>query len=267
MVNRPGRPLVTLLTDFQCADEYVAAMKGVLLGRCADATIVDMTHSIAPGDVRRAALVLAAAVPYFPTATIHVAVVDPGVGTDRAALLVDTGERLLVGPDNGLLSIAAGDSTIVYRLDRSEFFVNPVSRTFHGRDVFASVAGYLAAGAVPADVGTPVSEFQRLVMPTVAVAADAVVGEILFADAFGNLVTNIGTADVGDGPHEVDVGGTPVGAIRRTYADAAAGELVALFGGTGRLEIAVCQGSARDRLQACSARGTQVRVRAARRGD
>ena len=139
-------PLVTLLSDFGTRDGYVGAMKGVILSRAPRARVVDLTHDIAPQDVRAGARALRQAVPWFPSGTIHVAVVDPGVGTSRRPLLVRSQGQLLVGPDNGLLSLAAATDAEAWVLDRPELFLDELSATFHGRDVFASVAGHLAAG-------------------------------------------------------------------------------------------------------------------------
>jgi len=262
---RNDRPIVTLLSDFGSDDEYAAVMKGVVLSRCRDATVVDMTHAIPAGDVVRGALVLADAARWFPIGSIHVAVVDPGVGTERAPLLIDAGDRLYVGPDNGLLSLAARSNARAYRLDKQEFFAKPVSATFHGRDVFASVAGHLAAGRNADDVGTPVPDCRRISLPPARREGDTILGEVLYVDSFGNLITNISARDMAEfgDRSEVEVGELQVGRLQRTYADAATGSLLALVGSTGRLEIAKARGRAATALPAESAVGTPVRVRRA----
>jgi S-adenosylmethionine hydrolase len=256
------RPIVTFLSDFGERDQYVAAMKGVVLDRCREATLVDMTHEVPPGDVLRGALILAGSSCWFPAGAIHVAVVDPGVGTDRAALLIESADRFYIGPDNGLLSLAAGSASRIHRLDADEFFVHPVSSTFHGRDVFASVAGHLAAGRKPAELGTAIGGYHRIELPAVERAADSVAGEILYADAFGNLVTNIGAGDLaalGADPI-VDIAGGRRVRLCRAYADARSGALVALIGSTALLEIAVTNGSAQAALVDAASPGTRVRV-------
>ena len=256
------RPVVTFLTDFGSVDEYVGCMKGEVLRRCRDAVLVDLSHGIEPGDVLRGALALQAAVPSFPEGTIHVAVVDPGVGSSRRALVVDCGTYRLVGPDNGILAPATTADASVYVLDRAEFFAAKISRTFHGRDVFGPVAGHLAAGRPARDLGTPVADMVTLSLPTARRAADGVVGEVLYADRFGNLVTTIASPDLaglGAAP-EVTLGDVVIGRLRATYSDGAKGEVVAVVGSTDRVEIAVVEGSARERFGARGGRGTRVHI-------
>jgi hypothetical protein len=230
-------PIITLLTDFGTADGYVAEMKGVLLSGAPTATVVDLTHEIPPQDVEAARLALARCWRRFPPGTVHVVVVDPGVGSARAALAVESAGRLLVGPDNGVLSPAllAGDATVV------ALPVPPgASATFHGRDVFAPVASRLAAGEPVASLGAPwptaivrrTPEAHRLLDGTVQ-------GQVLTVDRFGNLVTNL-TARTGGA---VLVGGLRL-AVRRTYADVHEGEPVALVGSSGFVEIAIRAGNA-----------------------
>jgi len=258
------RPCVTLLTDFGTRDGYVGAMKGVIVSRCPTVTIADLTHDVEPQDVLGGALALAASAPWFPAGTIHVAVVDPGVGSARRPLLLEDDGALYVGPDNGLLSLAVPQPRTIYVLDRSDWFQAPVSATFHGRDVFASVAGHLAAGVAPARLATPIEDFQRLFLPAPRVTAVGCEGEIVHCDRFGNLVTNVTAADLstaGDGCR-IEVAGKVIDGVSRTYADAALGALVALVGSSGRLEIAVRDGSARARLALERPLATPVRVTA-----
>lgn len=256
------RPVVSFLTDFGSADEYVGVMKGQVLRRCREAVLVDISHDIDPGDVRRGALALANAVPHFPDGTIHVAVIDPGVGSERRALVVDCGSCLLLGPDNGLLSVAMSAGARAYVLDRAQFFAPQVSATFHGRDVFAPVAGHLAAGRVVQELGSPVSEVQLLRLPVPRSVEGGVVGEVLYSDRFGNLVTSIdrGRIESLDCDACVMLGDVTIGSIRCTYADAPADTLVALVGSTDRLEISVVGGSAAARFGPRGARGTRVQI-------
>lgn len=259
MGNSPS-PIVTFLTDFGSADEYVGCMKGEVLKRCRDAIFVDLLHGVEPGDIVRGALALAAAVPHFPVGTIHVAVVDPGVGSERRPLAVDCGAYTLVGPDNGILSLAMSPDAIVYELNRDEFFAKRVSTTFHGRDVFSPIAGHLAAGKTAGELGSPVADLVTVDLPHPVRAKDGVVGEVLYADRFGNLVTSLTRADLAaaDADAVVTLGDVAVGPLRTTYSDEAPGGLIAVVGGTDRLEIAVANGSARDRFGPRGARGTRV---------
>lgn len=245
-----ARPIVALLTDFGTRDAYVGAMKGVILGVCPDVTIVDLTHEIAPHDVRGAARTLAACHPYYPAGTIFVAVVDPGVGSARRAIAVDAGDTRLVGPDNGVLSAVLEThrpKKIVELTDRR--YQRPtVSRTFEGRDRFAPAAGFLAKGVALALLGRGLTEYVRLEWPQPAVTEAGIDGEVESVDRFGNLVTNVPRAAVErllrDGPIDVHAGGLAVPRLVATYAEAPAGEACALFGSTDHLEIAVNGGSA-----------------------
>ena len=239
------RALVTLLTDFGTLDGYVGAMKGVILSRAPDATLVDLTHDIPPHDVWSGAWALREAARSFPAGAIHVAVVDPGVGTARRPILVEHAGQVFVGPDNGVLSLASSGGRARH-LDRSELHHPQVSRTFHGRDIFAAVAGHLAAGLPPADCGTPIADWLRLEELAPSSAANGVRGAVIHVDRFGNLVTNITTLAAGA---RVEVEGGPSAVpLRATFGDVAPGEWVAYLGSSGRLELAVREGSAAARL-------------------
>lgn len=252
-------PLVALTTDFGTEDPYVGVMKGVLLGICPHARLVDVTHGIPPQDVVAGRLALEAAVPYFPAGTIHLAVVDPGVGTGRAAIAVRTPRAVFVGPDNGLFSfLAEADLLEVRRIENRDYVLHPVSRTFHGRDVFAPAAAHLAAGVALSRLGTPVSAPNRLPLPTArTVEGGAVVGEVLTFDHFGNAVTSVRSADLPPDACRVVVAGRTCPLVS-TYAAVADGEPLGLVGSTGRLEVSVRGGSARRELGL--RRGTAVRV-------
>jgi S-adenosylmethionine hydrolase len=261
-VGAPPSPIVTFTSDFGSFDEYVGVMKGEVLRRCRDAVLVDLSHDIDAGDVLRGALILEAAVSHFPPGTIHVAVVDPEVGSSRNPLLVDCGDYILVGPDNGLLCAAMTDDAKVYILDQSEFFLPHVSSTFHGRDLFAPIAGHLASGRLPAELGSVTTDLCKIAISAVQSVEDGAVGEILYADRFGNLVTNIARGDLPAIPSSltVTVGDVEIGEIRRTYSDGDSASLIALFGSDDRLEIAVVGGSAAARFGSRAARGTRVQV-------
>jgi S-adenosylmethionine hydrolase len=256
-------PHITLTTDFGEESPYVAAMKGVILAINPTARLLDLTHQIAPQNLRHAAYFLKESIPYFPAEAIHLVVVDPGVGTERALLYVDTGEHRLVVPDNGCWTplVPPGARPQVRRLAEPRFWRQPVSSTFHGRDILAPVAAALSRGTAPEVLGPVVDDWVRLILPAPHQNADTWDGEVLFVDHFGNLITNIpGSAVFRDDARtaEVEVDGRPVPRLARTYGEAPAGTLVALVGSAETLEIAVTQGSAARMLGAGA--GTPARV-------
>jgi len=259
-------PLISLTTDFGAGSPYVAAMKGVILGINPAARLVDLSHDVPAQDVPHAAYLLAAAVPYFPASVLHVAVVDPGVGSARAVLYVEVdGHRLLV-PDNGCWTLLVREGSpppLVYRVSEPRFWRQPVSATFHGRDIFAPVAAHLSLGLAPQALGPPAAEWVVLPQRPPRIEADRLAGEVEFMDHFGNLITNIPGPDftaLAGRPVRIQVAGQDVPRRVRTYADAEPGSLVALVSSSGRLEIAVAQGSAARQLQARV--GTEVTVTA-----
>ena len=259
-------PLVTLTTDFGAASPYVAAMKGVILSVNPDARLLDLTHSIPPQDVRHAAYFLARAAPYFPAGTVHVVVVDPGVGSGRAALYAEAGGQRFLAPDNGCLTDvlrALGGPGQVRHLTEKRFWRDAVSATFHGRDIFAPVAGHLTRGTDPAELGPLAEEWVRLPAAAPRPAPGGWVGEVVFVDDFGNLITNLTGEHVPGAPAAVFLDERELTPLRwvRTYAEAAPGECVCLFSSGGDFEIAVVNGSAARQLAAGV--GTAVRVRTA----
>lgn len=235
------RPLVTLLTDFGTADGYVAEMKGVILAAVPDATLVDASHDVAPHDVECGRLALARYWRRFPPGTVHLAVVDPGVGSDRAALAVESDGRYLVGPDNGLLSpalLVAGARVVALPVP------SRAAPTFHGRDVFAPAAAALAGGTALDALGHPVHAPQVRRTPEARRLADgSIAGEVIAVDRFGNAITNLLSRSGGD----LTVAGRTL-AVRRVYADVAPGAPLALVGSNGLLEIAVRDGNAAQQL-------------------
>ena len=257
-------PIITLTTDFGSRDPFVGIMKGVILGLAPSARIVDLTHAVPAQNILAGAHLLASAARWFPQGTIHVAVVDPGVGTRRRALAVETADAWFVGPDNGVLSLALPARTVMRIIDvsRSPYRLRPVSRTFHGRDVFAPVAAALAGGVDPALVGPAVTTMERLRLPRPSRRGNALVGAVLWVDGFGNATTNIGAADLaragfrGSGL-SITIAGHVV-PFRSSYAAVPPGRAVALVNSTDRLEIAVNAGSASVELGACA--GVAVRV-------
>ena len=261
---RVPRPVIALLTDFGLSDHYVAAMKGVMLGIAPDATLLDITHGIAPQDVLGASLELEAVSPYLPDGTIVVAVVDPGVGTSRRAIAVDAGRLRLVGPDNGLFTLMTDGLPDVHAVElaNSRFLRPASSRTFEGRDRFAPVAAHLAVGLPLDELGPPARGLVRLDVAAPVVRADAIDGQVLRADHFGNLLTNIrrSALDALAPACDVLVAGHRL-RVSATYGEGEPGALMALVGSTERLEIAVNGGSAASVLGLGRGAVVSVRVR------
>jgi S-adenosylmethionine hydrolase len=254
--------LITLTTDFGAGSGYPAQMKGVLLSALPDARIVDISHEVAHFDVLGAALLLEACVPWFPRDAVHVAVVDPGVGTARRALcVVDAEGRRLVGPDNGIFTPFLGAGARLYALADREVLPEPRSATFHGRDLFAPAAAFLARRGAPERLGPAVSDPVRLDWPEPTAGPGAVEGQVLAADPFGNLLTSIRASHLGPaGPAAVRRAMVDGRSARwvKTFGEGAAGELVAMLGSGGRVEIAVREGSAAAALGGI--RGKPVRL-------
>jgi S-adenosyl-L-methionine hydrolase (adenosine-forming) len=236
-------PIITLLTDFGSADSYVAEVKGVLLSRAPTATLVDVAHDVPPGNVRAAQYLLARVWPRFPAGTVHLVVVDPGVGTSRRALAAQAGGHGFVGPDNGLFTPLPDDVRFV-----ALPILRDASPTFHGRDVFAPAAARLAAGARLDDLGTAVSDVIRAPLAVPRVSDSAVIGEVVYADRFGTLISNIPKELVRSGA-AIKVDDTAAGPLRRTFGDVASGKVVAYVGSGGTVEIAVRDGSASSVLR------------------
>ena len=250
------QPIITLTTDFGSRSPFVAAVKGVILCINPDARIIDLSHEIPAYDIRHAAFFLADALPYFPPGTLHVVVVDPGVGGDRDILYVAVAGQRLVVPDNGcwtLLAEGHAQPLRVIRVTEPRFWRPIVSPTFHGRDIFAPVAAYLSLGVNPAQLGPITTKWHQLAWPTPARRGDGITGEVIFVDGFGNLITNISSAALAAGgtrPVRINLGTTPVPRRVRAYSEAAPGELVALISSNGLLEVAEVRGNAAQRLSA-----------------
>lgn len=257
-----ARPVIALLTDFGLKDHYVGVMKGVMLGICPDATLVDITHDIPPQDIAAAAEELAAARPYFPPRTIFLVVVDPGVGSTRRAIAVECGGQLFVGPDNGVLSAVTRDEEPWrgVELSNPQYWRLEMSRTFEGRDRFAPAAAWLATGVEITALGPPIDHAVRVDVAAPRRDGTTIEGRVRRVDRFGNLVTDIPAADIAGIAHpQVEIGGRLIDRIVHTYADVPAQSLCALVGSTGFLEIAVNGGSAAAALE--RARGAPVRLR------
>jgi hypothetical protein len=255
-------PIVTLLTDFGVESTYPAQMKGVILERCPEAMPVDLSHGVPRHDVRTASFMLAASVEAFPDGTVHVAVVDPQVGTPRRVLAATHRGSHFVAPDNGLLTVVLrngcrkGDpegTPAVVSVENASFFRTEVSSTFHGRDIFAPVAAAMACGTELEELGPRVDDYRRIDMPSAEADGGEIRGEVLYIDPFGNLVTNIPATELeGIAPAEprVRVAGAVIDDLSRAYSDVPAGMLLAYVGSAGLLEVAVNRQSAATRLGA-----------------
>jgi S-adenosylmethionine hydrolase len=249
-------PPITLTTDFHHGSTYVAAMKAVILTINPAATIVDVTHDVPPQDVRRGARVLDEVTALFPADTIHVAVIDPGVGTDRGIVYVRIGRQQYVCPDNGLLALMARRTppSQIIRLTEPGYWLQPVSATFHGRDIMAPVAARLSLGLEPSLLGETQAGLLMLDWPEPTQSPGRIEGRIEEIDSFGNLISNISELLLAEVPHDhrttVETCGRKVQGIVRTYGERSPGELVALVGSSGWLELAVVNGNAADDLAA-----------------
>lgn len=247
-------PIITLTTDFGQTDHYVAQMKGVILGLTPHAVLVDVTHEIPPQDVRRAAFLLTELADAFPPGTIHVAVVDPGVGSERNILAARADGQIYIAPDNGLLSILLQDRRVdeIVTVQNKRYRRPAVTATFHGRDIMAPAAAYLANG-VPIDELGPRFEGStvRLLNSVPTVSETVIAGSVTWIDRFGNIFTNVG-AELLDGRDpqrvRVSVGEHAISRLRRFYAEVPVGDALLLIGSSGRLEIAVNGGSAAERF-------------------
>jgi S-adenosyl-L-methionine hydrolase (adenosine-forming) len=251
-----SRPLITLLTDFGTRDAYVASMKGVILCLNPEAVLVDLTHQVPPQDIRAGALNLAAAMPYFPPDTIHLAVVDPGVGSPRRALAAHGRGCFWVGPDNGLFHLVFRQASAlnIVSLENPAYFRPPVSATFHGRDIFAPVAAHLSLGVDLSRFGPPITDPILLDWPEPWFGPETIRGEIIYVDHFGNLISNVRAGELSAwlGKHNfrLKIGPVSILGLARNYTDVAPREFLALAGSHGYLEIACAMDNAARRLNA-----------------
>lgn len=275
-------PLVTLTTDFGTADGYVGVMKGVILNIAPDAQLVDITHHVAPQNVRQAAYALYTAYAFFPPHAVHLVVVDPGVGSARRSIALCTPAGAFVGPDNGIFSYVMANENepveAIVELTDPRYRLPQVSHTFHGRDIFAPAAAHLAAGVPITDLGPPARDPVTFPPPRLEIAPDVITGEVLHTDHFGNVVTSIGRLtwsgdtlslkEAGGKKHArfaasesaIVVAGQKIVGVRRTYAEVEPSEVLALVGSEGYLEIAVREGSAARRLGLCPGNAVTLRI-------
>lgn len=247
------RRLITLTTDFGTTDHFVGTMKGVILSIAPLAQIVDITHNIQPFDILDGSFATAQVYRYYPKKTIHVVVVDPGVGSTRRPLLAEAAGQYFVAPDNGVLSfVLSGENAKVRHITNERYFLKPLSRTFHGRDVFAPVAAHLAAGVLPSRFGPRIDDYLLLGTDKPArVAKDAWTGRVLKIDRFGNIITNFHAHDfprLKTRPFELKIGSARVTRLALTFTECALEELFAIVGSSGHVEVALNQNSAAARL-------------------
>ncbi len=263
----PDNPIITFTSDFGSREHYVAAVKGVLLGACPNATIVDISHDVGSHDLVEAAFVVAAAYPFYPTRTVHLVVVDPTVGSNRRGIIACTESAYFVAPDNGVLSLvyAQEPAVRVVVIEADHYFRKPISATFHGRDVFAPVAGRLAAGTDFENFGSPITDYVKFALPAVRkVAENKLEGIVLHIDKFGNAITNITPEEVKRltgreaQPAVVRVNDKEITAHRRYYTESNADEFFSLLGSTGYYEIAASKKPAARLLEI--KRGSKVEV-------
>ena len=258
------RPIITLLTDFGTRDHYVASMKGVILGINPRCTLIDITHEVRPQDIEEGAFILANTFSYFPKGTIHVAVVDPGVGGPRKPVLLVTRNYFFLGPDNGLLSLAAEADTVkqAIELTNPKFFLPRISATFHGRDIFAPVAAHLTLGIRPGVLGPKLESWVKLDLGEPVATGSGLTGKVFYIDAFGNVITNIREHQLlqfSRGRSLVIRAGTrSIRGLKKGYCEGRKGALMALVGSGGFLEISVREGSAQKTLR--MRRGDKIKV-------
>jgi S-adenosylmethionine hydrolase len=262
--------IITLTTDFGLTGHYVAQMKGAILCINPDAQIIDITHAIRPQNIRQGALAMRDATRVFPPGSIHVGVVDPGVGTQRKIIYAEIDGRHYIAPDNGLLSLVAREATAapcIIALENRKFWRESVSNTFHGRDIMTPVAAHLSLGVEPAELGSELTTMQMLDWPEPVVTAAEATGEVVDIDSFGNAITNIHRTDI---PHATPQQWgqikicvhqrPPIVGLRSTYSEDPPGTLVALFGSGGHLEIACVGGNAAERLSLEIGDRVQMRI-------
>jgi S-adenosyl-L-methionine hydrolase (adenosine-forming) len=258
-------PIITLTTDYGLNDHLVGTMKGVMLKINPDVTIVDITHNVTPFDLLDGALAIGSAYSYFPAKTIHVVVVDPGVGTDRRPLLVTAENQYFVAPDNGVLSVIyeREQNVVVRHANAEHYYLQPISKTFHGRDIFGPIAAWLSKNWQPASMGENIEDFKRFALPRPKSAEGALKGIVMRVDSFGNLVTNFRAEDLpeasaenGEAAISLQIGNQQISRLVSMFAQGNAGEPIAYVGSSGYVEVAVNKGNASRTLGI--GRGTAV---------
>ena len=258
-----ARPIITLTTDYGTNDHLVGTLKGVILKINPEVTIVDISHDVTPYDLLDGALTIGSSYSYFPARTIHVVVVDPGVGTERRPLLVSGETQYFVAPDNGVLSLVyeREENVLVRHANVEHYYLQPVSKTFHGRDVFAPIAGWLAKGAQASAMGEEITDYKKFAMPKPKAGDGGLKGVVLRVDSFGNIITNFRAVDLSaaaleSGTVQFTVGSHSVTKLVDTFAKGAPGEAFAYVGSNGFVEIGMNRGNAARSL--AIGRGAQV---------
>jgi S-adenosyl-L-methionine hydrolase (adenosine-forming) len=258
--------IISLSTDFGIKDGNVGVMKGVIWGIAPEVQIADLSHLIGPQNILEGALILGRSAPYFPEGSIHIMVVDPGVGTSRRPIAARLGSQHFVGPDNGLFTLmleraeGRGEPVEIVHLDQPKFWLPEVSHVFHGRDIFSPAAAHLANGVPLTELGSPVYDPVRLELPRPQETPNGFQAELVYIDSFGNLVTNLVREDLGSADVSVRFGGVKLEGLVNTFGERAAGELVILYGSTGSLIISEVNGSAENRLGAKVGDEVEVRI-------
>lgn len=242
--------IITLLTDFGISDAYVAMMKGVILSINRNAELIDITHSISTGSIFQGAYILKETFSYFPVGTVHMAVVDPGVGSKRRVIVVNASGHFFTGPDNGIFwpIIEKHKDAVIYELTEDKYFLPHITNTFHGRDIFAPVAAHISLGLNIHQLGKPISDTKKLVIPLPHSHDNTLTGQIIRIDNFGNLITNITAYDLagflGNKEPVIHTGKIKIYGLNKTYSDKENGEVLAIINSSNQLEIAVNMGKA-----------------------
>lgn len=257
--------IITMITDFGARDGYTGVMKGVIAGISPEAAVIDITHEVEPHDISEAAAILRDSYRYFPKGTIHLVIVDPGVGGSRRPIVVETPDYTFIGPDNGIFTpiYESGEVLRVGELSNRDIFLSHISHTFHGRDIFAPAAATLSKGLPPSILGPEITDYVKINVPIIEIKGDVLTGEVAYIDRFGNLITNIDKDRLfgfaGDEGFHIEIKGKTISELKKTYAESGKRELAAIIGSSNRLEIAVNQGSAAGMLEA--EKGDSVEIR------
>jgi len=244
-------PIISLTTDFGLTDNYVGIVKGIITGLNNRAKLIDNTHDVPSYNIKSGCYSLETSYKYFPRGTIHLAVVDPGVGSKRKAILIETKDYYFVGPDNGLFSfLQKKDIKKIISLKNRKYFLRDISASFHARDIFASVAGFLSLGISPDEFGSKITDLEKIKLNRIGITKRGLTGDIIHIDSFGNIVTSFRLNNLPDFPFVVYLGETKVGRLRKTFGSVKIGNPVAYINSFGYLEIAVNTGSAADYFSA-----------------
>lgn len=259
-----GRGVITLITDFGTRDGYAGVIKGVTLKINPQVRLVDITHEVSPQDIFEAGFILKNSYRYFPDKSIHLVVVDPGVGSKRRAILLEAGDHFFIGPDNGVFTFIYESERVkrIVELTNKKYFLPHISNTFHGRDIFAPAAAYLSKGTPLEDLGEICDDAVRIDIPKPETERGIIKGVVLHVDRFGNLMSNIPEVLfgelVGKGRYEISIGGEVLEDIKGSYSEVKEGRALAVFGSSGYLEISVRSQNAQEKLKLN--KGSEIKV-------